>query len=204
MAQVSLNEKLLLKIVCIYRPPSSNKRLFLDFICAKLDRDILSYSNTLLIGDFNIDYLEKSSINNEFYDYLFSKSFKILITIPTHIHNIKDYPTSCIDQIAFNSPINYDAFVFNYKITDHLPIVCILNINYDATLETFKFRNFSSKNIDNFLKDCDDIYDNMPTDFSNYDVNSATRLFTNYCIKISNKCFPLLSKQIGIKRIKSP
>ena len=204
VAQISLNDNLLLKVACIYRPPSSSKRLFLEFIGGKLDRGFLSHSNTILIGDLNIDFLEKSSINRELYDYLFSKSFKILITIPTYIHTIKSYPSSCLDQIAINSSINCDSFVFNYKITDHLPIICILNIKYDDTLNTIKFRNFSSKNINNFLKDCDDIYDDMPTDFSNHDVNTATRMFTTYCIKISNKYFPLLSKQIGIKRIKSP
>ena len=204
VAQIFINDGLSLRVACIYRPPSSSKRLFLDFLGGHIDSGILSSTDTIIVGDLNIDFLHNSSINTEIFDYLFSKSFRILITIPTHFHSIKAYPSSCLDQFAINSTINCDSFVINYKITDHLPIVCFLNIKHDETLKTIKFRNFSSKNINYFLEDCDSVYEDMPTDFSYLDVNSATSKFTNYCLKISNKYFPLLSKKIGSVRVNSP
>ena len=44
----------------------------------------------------------------------------------------------------------------------------------------------------------------MPYNFESLDVDTATNNFTNWCISIADKYFPLCSKKVGMRRIKAP
>jgi hypothetical protein len=191
-------------ITCIYRPPSCSKPQFVDFIANMLDNSYFLNVMSVLLGDWNMDYNSSLSIHRKFYDNLASKEYKILITLPTYINPSNLKPTSILDQFAVKTSIASESTIIDFKLTDHLPIACFLNFEPPQTFHDIKFRNFSAKQIDNFIIKSNEIFSTMPIDFRALDVNSATENFTNWCMYIAGKYFPICHKRLGSKRMKSP
>jgi hypothetical protein len=205
-ASVFHGDSKLINIVCIYRPPSSSKKLFTDFVGEILMNNAFNSSDTMLIGDFNVDLACSTAANRKFFDKLSSNSFKLLITLPTYVPPNYLFPTSTIDHIAIRSCKPSDSMIFDVKVADHLPVACFIDIDYNRSqlLHDVTFRNFNNRCIQHFFNDIDNIFVNMPNDFQSLSVNAASDLFTNWCIKVANKYFPICNKRIGNKRIQAP
>ena len=109
-AKVFLDDGDTLSICCIYRPPSNSKTKFAEFIKDYIKSGFLSSRNSVIVGDLNMDLRSGLRSNIEFYNYLISESFRILITVPTFIN--KNVPLTILDQICIKSSLFADSFVF--------------------------------------------------------------------------------------------
>ena len=109
-----------INLIGIYRPPDGNPKecvSHLTFILNQIDR---TRSDTVLIGDFNLNYKNKRLISSTKIETLVNKfSLKQWIKENTRITSSS---TSCIDLI-FTDILNIiDQGVIDYNISAHLPI----------------------------------------------------------------------------------
>jgi hypothetical protein len=190
-------------LCCIYRPPSSDKRNFVEYFEDVILTGPLSNSNSFLIGDLNMDLNIKSAIHCHFFNLLSSNSFKNCINIPTYVVPYSIEPSSVLDVIAVKTSYKTNAFVIDYTIADHLPIVLFLDVPLKINPTLIKFRNFSIQNKQSFLQDSA-AFSNMPLNFDGMNVDVATSKVTDFILNISNKYFPVCSKTLSAKRVNSP
>ena len=107
----------------IYRPPDGKYRDFIQYITQRLNQIDRSRSDTLLIGDFNIDFNDKKLMANSTLDILENKyGLKQMVKTDTRI---TDSSSTCIDLIFTDISNIMDSGVINYNISDHLPIYLI-------------------------------------------------------------------------------
>ena len=107
-------------VSCIYKPPTGKNVECIDFM-----KNI--YKNTRreiwLLGDFNVDFLDRNSDQRLKYINAFKvigiKQLVSTITRPNHRGG------TCIDWIATNSEFVNASGVLDILISDHLPVYCI-------------------------------------------------------------------------------
>ena len=111
----------------IYRHPSSNTKVFIEFF-----NDILSELTALkvhyfILGDININTVASSS-SREATDYLHmlnSNSVASIINIPTRITKTT---SSTLDHILTNeNRYTLAPLVVDYDITDHYPVMVAIS-----------------------------------------------------------------------------
>ena len=73
------------RLAIIYRPPSSNNRLFLRELATLLEDQSLSGPELLIAGDVNIDLSTNSSFSKEYLQILDSFSMEQHVRHPTHV-----------------------------------------------------------------------------------------------------------------------
>ena len=107
----------------IYRPPDGKYAEFVLRITRMLNQIDRLRSETILIGDFNIDYNNKRLVSSSNLEILENKyALKQIIKGNTRI---TDTSTTCID-LLYTDMINIiESGVINYNISDHLPIYLI-------------------------------------------------------------------------------
>ena len=91
-----------LLIGVIYNPPNRSQREFLDEFEQVLHTIFLSKQKCLILGDFNINTLVKSTIAKEYLNLVHSEGFNPLIFEATRITETTIHPVSCIDYIHSN------------------------------------------------------------------------------------------------------
>lgn len=118
-------ENLLFNIICLYRPPNTNKVAFLGEIEVYLAHHKRG-SVDLFLGDINIDILDKTDHTvNSYLAILNSFGFVSCINAPTR-------EKSCIDHIFLRTninknKINFEPFIVNLDLTDHNPVMLSIN-----------------------------------------------------------------------------
>ncbi len=118
----------------IYRPPNGNFEIFKNTMNEILDKIGRENKLCYLMGDFNIDLLKSESCDyaNQFVEQLFTSSFFPLITKATRITH---HTATLIDNIFTNNLENLNSSlnsIIYSDISDHLPIVHMLNTNVFA------------------------------------------------------------------------
>ena len=104
-----------------YRPPQGNIDRFIEILENILDDMNLTKIEIFLLGDFNIDILEKNDDKNKkFINTLKQFGLKQLIDEPTRYSNEKN---SGIDLIFTNSDIISKSGVANVNLSDHQMIL---------------------------------------------------------------------------------
>ena len=100
--------------------------------------------HVFIIGDLNINLLDPTAIENDFFNNCHSNSLIPLINKATR--NANNNP-SILDHIWSNQL--YDKFngIFLLDITDHYPIFTIVPINCPQKRIRVKFRDHSRQNI---------------------------------------------------------
>ena len=88
-----------LLIGVIYNPPNRSQREFLDEFEQVLHTIFLSKRKCLILGDFNINTLVKSTIAKEYLNLVHSEGFNPLIFEATRI---TETTISCVDHIHSN------------------------------------------------------------------------------------------------------
>ena len=113
---INKNNKNMLIANC-YRPPDGNVASFLEYLENSLGLLDLTKYDLLLMGDFNIDYLDKNSENTRKLKSCI-KQFGIdqLINKPTRYSTLRD---SCLDLICTNTDHIANSCVCNVNISDH-------------------------------------------------------------------------------------
>ena len=134
-----------LPIGVIYNPPSGSQRDFIDEFENVLHSVFLSKRKCLILGDFNINTLVKSTIAKEYLNLIHSEGFNPLILEATHVFESR---TSCIDHILSNFVSSSTSGSIAIEIAGHLPL---FPLSYDPTLSPFpnKIESRDFKRFDN-------------------------------------------------------
>ena len=123
-----------LLIGVIYYPPSGSQRDFIDEFENVLHSVFLSKRKCLILGDFNINTLVKSTIAKEYLNLIHSEGFNPLILEATRVI---ESTTSCIDHILSNFVSSSTSGSIAIEIADHLPV---FTLSYDPTLSPFRIK----------------------------------------------------------------
>jgi hypothetical protein len=169
-----------INMLCIYRSPSSDERIFLKTLSKVIDETNNKDGYTVLIGDMNINILSDNAYNNEYLDLLSKTGFASFINIYTRVPVGLNH--SCLDHIFINSNdhlINsINAGVLQTYITDHYS-TCVsipTNVNFETDKNTFTIIHHDK--IKNLLSNEKWI--------SVYDKNNVNECFNEFYKIISN------------------
>ena len=187
-------------IGCFYRPPSSNMPDFINALGNILNS--CGNSRTILMGDFNINVCSDATESRDYVDLFTSYGFSNVITTPTYVSPSLNAPTSCLDHILHNIPLSTQSYVLSPPIADHLAVACIFNDYFDESPIVTKFRDFGDGN-------CSAFKENLATEFLAFspprvNVNTYAIYLEKFLRKMLDKYFPLKTKTLSLKRIRSP
>ena len=132
----------------IYRPPNSVK-IFESKLGMNFENVSLLNLETIIVGDFNIDYLSNGYNSHRLVKTLKSLSFTQLVASVTR-------PTSgkCLDHIWSNNlQFLHKVSTIDISISDHLPIQClrpfkspqVTNRQKHSTIIYWNMKNFNEK-----------------------------------------------------------
>lgn len=126
-----------LSLLCFYRPPSENSRLFLSELELTLST-LSSMQHLCLVGDFNIDTLKtNNTIVCDYLNILSTSGLECVIAAPTREELLgTKLVSSCIDHICIRAPSSrVDSAVIHEKLADHYFVGCRVTHNSASTLE---------------------------------------------------------------------
>ena len=184
-----------LLIGCFYRPPEGSKYLprnFNDIFNDHLSNVIESNKETIIMGDFNVNYNDKKS-NNEFKSIVNTYGLKQIVLQATRTSNLS---STLIDLIMSNCPENISTVkVFALSLSDHDMVGCTRKINnIKYPMRTVKCRNYADYQPE---KMCDDINDtDWQTVYQATNVNSALSIFNSLLRKVFDKHAPFIEKRV--------
>jgi Reverse transcriptase (RNA-dependent DNA polymerase) len=126
--RIKINNNLIIN--AIYRPPNSNKLMFIKELKDKMLKNE-DTNNSLIIGDINLNLFDQTETHICKYEDKMSKySHKKLLYYPTREEfRLDKLSSTLIDHIYFKYEKDYDpikSFVVETKITDHYMIGCII------------------------------------------------------------------------------
>jgi hypothetical protein len=146
-------------VTYVYRPNvpfgqfSSNEltACFNDYLLEILCKNELSKDNVYIFGYFNIDLLklENHKPTSDYMELIFSAGYLQIVTKPTRcIHG----SSTLIDHVLTNSNQTlYDCNIILSRISDHFPIICMLDTTkIKPKNPIIQYRNFSENNINRF------------------------------------------------------
>ena len=196
-------------IICaIYRPHSKRERVneFRNQLCEILSKPLFKKSNTIIIGDININLLEHNNHRptNDFINMLQTYNYIPLITRPTRFaEGNQTASPSLLDHIYVNFTYPLVAGILHHNITDHLPIflnICIPSSN--NTKQMIQFRSFTEMNQQLFSRALSNV--SWEEILIKPNVNDNFKIFFETVSALYNKYFPIKKKQISQKRILNP
>ena len=141
-------------LICLYRPPTGKVKLCVDYLKTLLPK---CHSEIWLLGDFNVDFLDRTnSARTKFQSLFTTHGLKQIIQNVTRPTNKKG---SCIDWIVTNSYFLKNYGVSDDLLSDHLTTFCIRKKmrethNY-VYREVSDLSNFDSDVFTNILKNSD-------------------------------------------------
>ena len=142
-------------IVNLYRPPQGDVDIFINLFDLALQNIDFVRKDIIILGDFNIDFLDKSNVNTKGVNrFVFEYGLTKLINNPTRYGVTKN---SCIDQIITNSDHILHAGVSDVNISDHELIFFVKKkkkgIPTKTTFNGRSYRNYDTQNFIDFLDD---------------------------------------------------
>lgn len=191
-------------IVGVYRPPSSSISDFNHFFFNNINQRIISNSNSVILGDFNIDLLESSPSQAEdlFRDEFRSLHFMPIISVPTRVSGDS---STLIDHIWVNSLCPSQSGSIELPISDHFPIFvsysnCFLR---DDDLVEIGYRKIDNQRV-NTMKSRLSTFCNTFSALQSTNIHDKCKIFCNAIDNIYNDCFPVRRKKISGKRYRCP
>ena len=141
-------------ISCVYRPPRGNIASCINCLSKLLSRNENSKKELWFLGDFNLDYLDRTNPNVNKFNIVFKKfGMRQYVVEPTRPGR---YKNSCIDWLITNSRFVSEVIVSNVFISDHFPVCCLRKkarekINY--TYRSFRdYKNYQVQIMINLLR----------------------------------------------------
>ena len=185
----------------IYRPPNKPINQFFD----RLDSIFvfLNLSRCIMAGDFNLDVLDRDNTHVKNYIDLFNQhGFTNEINLPTYCSPITNSDTSSLDHVWQNFNISRKSFVIRPNLSDHYATGIIYSKIIKHGSKRLKFRDFSNNNVLKFQN-------SLQREFSSFSppseqVNPYASYLVKFLSKLLNRYFPIKTKTISNKRIKSP
>lgn len=172
---------------CIYRPPSLSVN---DFNIA-LDNYVLPHlsgKKSVICGDLNVNLYNPSKLNsiNEFVYEMSSHNYFPLITLPTRLspnNPITKY--SLLDHIwtNFSFTDTLVSGVFDFELSDHLPVYCTFNYSPPVSITKRSYRKFNDEGKRKMFVDkinqlnFADCYDNDPNIFCSRFLSKLYEIF---------------------------
>ena len=157
----------------IYRPPQGNIDNFIETLDGNLTNINIDRVELFLMGDFNIDFLEKNNPNyKKLIDFIKPLGLRQLIKNTTRPSLDRE---SCIDLIITNSDSIEMAGVLNVNLSDHLLVHCSRRqIKLPKIKCSFTGRSYRNYNREVFKKNVQDSnwekFDNSQTVTSKWEV----------------------------------
>ena len=112
-----------INLIGIYRPPDGKYKEFIQHTTKILNQIDSIRSNTILVGDFNIDYNNKKLVQSSNLDILENKyNLKQIVQGNTRI---TDTTSTCIDLLYTDILDTNGVGVIDYNVSDHLPIFLV-------------------------------------------------------------------------------
>ena len=132
-------------ILNIYRPPQGKFDIFSEFLEQTINSIDQNRKDIFVLGDFNIDFIDKTDNNTKKLDRLISQlGLTKLISSPTRYGATKN---SCIDQIITNATHIRTAGVDDMNISDHQLIYVVRKKNKNiSTTMNFMGRSYRNYN----------------------------------------------------------
>ena len=135
----------------IYRPPNIKSELDIKLV-DNIERAHLLNSETILIGDFNINTLDNDCVKHRIVKALRDAKFTQLVTLIT-----RPISGKCLDHIWSNKPDRVlDISCPDIAISDHLPTVGVrlykLPLNVPKSHKYITYRSYKNLNDSEFLK----------------------------------------------------
>ena len=153
-----------IELILVYRPPSQNKKCFIDHLSKTLGQLSRQYDKTVLIGDFNLT-IDNKSLEN----FMTTFDLECLIKKPTCFQSSN--PT-CIDLILTNKKEFFkNTDVIEVGISDHhsLIVTALKSLLLKGNAKTKLYRDYSSFNMDHFKEDLDNnLKNNSITEYSHF------------------------------------
>ena len=150
----------------IYRPPQGNIESFIDYLDIVFTEINLDRIELFLMGDFNIDFMEKTNANcKKLMDLIKPLGLRQIIKNPTRLSANK---LSCLDLLITNSNSIENVGIVDINLSDHAMILCSKKQKkITKTKCNFVGRSYKNYNIDIFqqnIKDTNwDEFDESPS-----------------------------------------
>ena len=197
-------------IIAIYRPQSKRRRVdnFTEIMSNILKDKLFTKTDTIMIGDFNINLLEHST-HQETGNYLAtlqSLNYIPIINRPTRFpEGNQTGNESLLDHIYVNFTLPSVSGILQYEITDHLPVFLNILLPQQHTNLSYqiKFRIFSENNRQLFTRNlCTVEWERMLS--ADVSVDDNFNNFYNTFQQLYNQCFPITTKLVSNRRIRNP
>ena len=192
-----------LNVCGLYRIPSSTSDHFLSSLT-----DILSYTSSsrcFIGGDFNLNTLRNpcSQLCHDYTQLMNSFGYENFINDTTYVSPVSFSEVSCIDHIWSNiTDLTTHGYVIKPNLSDHYPVCIMIDTYINPQTISIKFRNFSFENVEKFKF-------HVAQEFSVFnpsstDVDTYSNEIARFLMRLSNKFFPIMTKQFSNKRLNSP
>lgn len=117
-------------IVCIYRPPTSGFDIFMERLDKTL-KVIASERIVLIVGDFNVNFIDNDSMKIQICDLFHTYGFAFVIKDPTRNNN-------CLDNVFLNCELKVvTSGVMELHLSDHKAIYAGVRLNLQKNLRVF-------------------------------------------------------------------
>ena len=197
--------KLKYNLFSIYRPPCGDVNSFLS----KIELNITSNSqaNNILVGDFNIDLLNRAHFGStsNLKALLVSAGYALCINRVTRPKASSISEGTLIDHIWTNFRMTRPlASVIDYQLSDHFPLSLSFSLNdntHNNTKSKIKFRQIDDSTIDRFKRALDD--SEFDCSVVEGDVSVKWKRFDSFLNEHFDRCCPVKTK-ITRHRDKAP
>ena len=193
--QIICPNKTFLNVMCVYRPPKGELKIFCSNMENILNNNKTQNSSWVLAGDFNINLFSHNSAKSEFISIM--KSFNIFPTISNVNTRQSKHNSSLIDNV-FTNIKNTKSRVVSNILSDHKTILCsipMLNFKYPKIFQVK--RVFSKQASENFLNALSKVSWNDLS--SHQDPNKCFNIFLDRFLTCFNSNFK--KKTLKIRKI---
>lgn len=195
-------------VSAIYRPRAKHEHIkeFESELIKVFNNNTFKKSNTIIIGDININLLQHvyHTPTNDFLNFMQTYNFLPIITRPTRFpEGNQNADPSLLDHIYVNFALPMLPGILHYKVTDHLPVfVNIAHPNTNIEKIPVKFRVFSPESKQQFTRALAFItWEDL---LIHDDINENFNTFFDNITKLYNKHFPIKTKIFSSNRFKNP
>ena len=183
----------------IYRPPQLGVAEFCEFFDSTLSQ--IAHSPAVIVGDFNIDTLERN-LNSQRYETSFLQhGFKNEVCKPTYRSAVTHTDTSCLDHVIHNINGDCKTLILEPNLSDHYAVSFVHPRDIIDEPLKISFRDYSEKNKIKFER-------SKIMEFGKFSPPPNANEYASYLFKfmftLMNKYFPLKTKNVSQKSFKSP
>ena len=195
---VVVNNLISFNVLGLYRPPNADINEFNNILLSNILARFKSSDFVVTAGDLNINLLKRDDAGEEYMNIYRSKGYVPVIDKVTRVDT-----GSIIDHIWTNILYKNNSGVVTHCVTDHYAV--FTNISIPKPTERIRkyFRDHSSSCIDKLkVAVTNFVYDFEMYDFD--DLNIKCKFFVDNIFSMYNKCCPVRSKEISLKRLSKP